>query len=63
MDKDSDEPELDDDNVQLNVYKYSYGEQSITEDNDNMTRICDQEITKHREIFQQAESMMKESSK
>ena len=57
-----DEPEFDGDNVQLNVDQQSYGEQSITDDSDNVTKNCDEEITKAREILEQTESMMTEDS-
>ena len=36
-DKESDEPEFDGDNVQLNVDQRQCGEQSITDDSDNVT--------------------------
>ena len=45
-DKDPDEPEFDSENVKLNVDQQSYGEQSITDDSDNVTKNCDQETTK-----------------
>ena len=54
-----DEPELDGDNVQLNVDQQSCGELPITYDSDNMTNICDQEITKAWRVLEQTESMMK----
>ena len=50
-DKDPDESEFYCDSVQLNVDQKSYGEQSITDDSDNVTYNCDQEITKAREIL------------
>ena len=62
-DNDPDEPEFDDDNVQLNVNQHSYGERSITDDSDNVTNNFDQEITKPRKILEQTESMMREFSK
>ena len=37
-----DEPEVNGDNVQLNVYQKSYGEQSIDDDSDNVTKNHDQ---------------------
>ena len=61
--KDSDEPELDGDNVQLSIDQQPYGQQSITSDSYSMTMDCDLEITKGREILKQTDSMMKESSK
>ena len=57
-----DEPEYDGDNVQMNVEQQSYGEQSITDDRDNVNKDCDQEITKAREILEQKDGMMKGSS-
>ena len=36
-DKDPDEHDFDGSNVQLNVEQQSYGEQSITDDSDNVT--------------------------
>ena len=48
-DKDPNEPEFDGVNAQLNVDQQSYGEQSITDDSDDVTKSCDQEITKARE--------------
>ena len=47
----------------MNVDQKLYEEQAITDDSDNVTKNCDQEITKAREILEQPESMMKESSK
>ena len=47
-DKGSDEPEFDGDNVQLNVDQQSYGEQSITDNRENVTKNCDREITKEQ---------------
>ena len=44
------------------LVKQSYREQSITDDNDNVNKDCDQEITKAREILEQMDSMMKENS-
>ena len=44
--KKPDEPELDGDNVQLNVDQQSYGEQSITNETENVTKNCDQRIKK-----------------
>ena len=41
-DKEPDEPEFNGDTVQLNVDQQSYGEQSITDDNENVTKNCDQ---------------------
>ena len=41
------EPEYDGDNVQLNVYRQSYGEQSIAYDSDEVTRARDQQIKRH----------------
>ena len=40
-DKDSDEPEYDDDKVQLKVEQHSYGEQSFTDESDNVPKNCD----------------------
>ena len=62
-DREPDEPEFDGGNVQLNVDQQSYGEQSTTDDCDNVTKNCDQEITKAREILEQTKSMREESSK
>ena len=50
MEKLPNEPELDGDNAQLNVDQQSYGEQSITDNSNNVTKNCDQEIIKPREI-------------
>ena len=36
--KDPDEPEYEDSNVQLNVDQQLYGEKSITDDSDNLTK-------------------------
>ena len=47
------EPEVDDDSAQLNFELQSYGEQSITDDRDNVTKNYDQEIIKEREILEQ----------
>ena len=47
-----DVPEYDGDNVQMNVDQQLYGEQSITNDSDNVNKDCDQEITKAREILE-----------
>ena len=44
--KNLDDLEYDGDNVQLNVDHTSYGEQPISDDTYNVTRNCDQEITK-----------------
>ena len=63
MDKKSDESEFDSDTVQLNVDPQSYGEQSITGERDNVTKNCDQEISKELEILEQTKIMMKENSK
>ena len=60
--KEPDEPVFDGDNEQINVDQQSYGKQSITDDSDNVTKNCDQEITQVREILEQTESMMKEDS-
>ena len=57
-----DEPDYDGDNVQMNVDEQSYGEQSITEDSENVNKDCDQEITKAVKSHIQTDSMMKESS-
>ena len=65
MNKEPDEPyeqEYDDDNVKMNVHQQLYGEQSITDDSDNVNKVYDQEITKAREILEQTDSMVKESS-
>ena len=43
---DPDEPEFDGENVRLNNGQHSYGEKSISDDSDNVTENCDQEITK-----------------
>ena len=61
--KDPDEPQYDSDNVKLNVEKQSYGDQSITDDCDNVSKTRDLEITKARETPGQTENVMKESSK
>ena len=45
----------------MNVDQKSYGEQSITDDSDNVIKSCDQEITKAREILEQKENMMKKA--
>ena len=45
-----DEPEYDGDIVQLNVEQELYGEQSITDDSDDVMKNRDQEITKSHEI-------------
>ena len=41
---DSDDPEFDGENMQLNIDQQSYGEQSINDDSDNVTKNCAQEI-------------------
>ena len=61
--KDLDESEYDSDSLQLNVDQQSYGEQSITDDSDNVSKTRDQEITKAPEIMGQTERMMRASSK
>ena len=60
---DTDETEFDGDNVQLNVDQQSYRKQSITYDSGNVTKNCDQDITKARKILELTENMMKVSSK
>ena len=62
-DSDQGEPEFDGDNVQLNVDQHTFGEQSITDHIDNVTKSRDQEVTKVREMLEQTENMMKESPK
>ena len=47
----TDEPEYDWAYVQMNVNQQSYGEQSITDDSDNVNKDFDQEITKGHEIL------------
>ena len=59
MNKKPDEPEFDGDNVQMNVDEQSYGEQSIADDNDNVNKDCDQEITKTRDFLEQTDNMIK----
>ena len=61
-DKDLDEPEYDGNNIQLNFDQQSYGEQSVMEDSDNVTKTPDKEITRTREILEQTKSLMKDSS-
>ena len=56
-----DEPEYDGENVQINVDRQSYGEQSITDDSDHVNKDCDKEITKTREILELTGSMMQKS--
>ena len=51
-DNDPDEPEFDGGNVQLNVDQQSYEEQSFTDNSVNVTKNCDQEITKARKILE-----------
>ena len=46
----------------MNLDQNSHGEQSITDDSDNVTKNCAQEPTKAREILEQKESVMRESS-
>ena len=46
----------------MNVDQHAYGEQSITDDSDNVNNNYDQVITKVREILEQTDSMIKESS-
>ena len=62
-DNDPDEIEYDGYNVQLNIDQQSYGEQSIPDDSNRVTKNCDQEIKKTQEILEQTDNMMKESSK
>ena len=63
-DNNPDKPELDGESVQLNVDQQSCGKQSIIGYSDNVTKNYDEEITKNtREILEQTESIMKESSK
>ena len=50
-DKDSVEPELDGDNVQLNVKVQSDGKLSITSSCENVTKNCDQEITMDQKFY------------
>ena len=50
-------------NVQLNVDQQSYGENPITDDINNVTKNCDQDITKTRNILEQTENMMKDNCK
>ena len=45
-------PKFDDDHVQSSADQQSYGEQSITDDSENVTKNHDQEITKAREILE-----------
>ena len=47
-----DEPEYDGKNARLNVDKQSYGEQSISDESENVTKTRDQEITKGLEILE-----------
>ena len=60
--KKPDEPGFDSDKIQLNIDQRSYGEQSITNDSDNVNKDWDQEITMASEFLEQTGSMMKESS-
>ena len=62
-DNDTNKPELDGDNEQLNVDQQSYGEQLITDGRNNVTKNCDQEITKAREMLENNENVIKKSSK
>ena len=48
--------------MQLNVDQQSYGEQSITDARDNVTKNCEQYTTKTQKIIERTKSMMKESS-
>ena len=62
MNKESDvpeEPEYNGDSVQINVDQQSYGEQSSTDDIDNVNKDCDQGIAKVRLIVEQTHSMIK----
>ena len=56
-----DEPEYDGDNVKMSVDQQSHGEQSTTDDNENVNKDCDKEITKVRLILEQTDRMMEES--
>ena len=46
----------------MNADHQSYGDQSITDDRQDVDNVCDQEITKAREIVKQTDTMMKLSS-
>ena len=61
MDKDPDETVYDGYDVEVNIEEPSYGEQSITDDRNNVMRTHHQEFTKLREILEQTESMMKKA--
>ena len=64
MNKEQDEsnvPEYDGDSVQMNVDSQLYTEKSITEDSENVTRI-ETKNHKEREILEQTDSLMKNSS-
>ena len=61
-DKGLDETEYDGHNVQLNVYKQSYGEKSITAEYDNVTKKNDHGITKTREILEKTASLIRGTS-
>ena len=46
-DKDSGEPELYCDNVQLNIDRQSYEEKSITDEGDNVTKTLTRRLQRH----------------
>ena len=62
MEKDSNGPEYDGDNVQLNVDQQLHGKKSITYDSNNMTTTRGQEIIKAQKIVERTESMMRRCS-
>ena len=53
-----DEPTHDEKIVQLNFYSQPYGEQSATDDSDNMQKKHNKAIAKAREILMQTEEIM-----
>ena len=63
MEKDPDEPECDGDNIQLHADQLSYREQRFTDDSENVTKNYDQKSLWNREVFEQIQGMMRESSK
>ena len=58
-DNDPDDPEFNNDCAQITVDQLSYGEQSIIDVSDNVTRNWDTEVTKAWVVLEQTENIMK----
>ena len=50
-DNDPDQPEFDGENLQINVYQKPYGEQSVTDDSDSVTKDCDHEMKRLKKYW------------